>query len=51
MNTADLIQRMKPILADLHARLEDDQRTAAENARTVTLDQSSVGRLSRMDAM
>jgi DnaK suppressor protein len=51
MNTAHLIQRMKPILDELHARLEDEQRTAADNARTVTLDQSSVGRLSRMDAM
>jgi len=51
MNATDLIQRMKPILDDLRARLEEEQRTAADNALTVTLDQSSVGRLSRMDAM
>jgi DnaK suppressor protein len=42
---------MKPILDDLLARLDEEQRSAADNARPVTLDQSSVGRLSRMDAL
>lgn len=51
MNTTHLISRMKPLLDDLLARLDEEQRLAADNARTVTLDQSSVGRLSRMDAM
>lgn len=51
MNTSDLIPRMKPILDALLARLDEEQRSAADNARTVMPDQSSVGRLSRMDAM
>ena len=51
MTSTDLIEHMKPMLDDLLERLAQEQRTAAENARTVTLDQSSVGRLSRMDAM
>lgn len=51
MNATDLTRRMKPILEDLHERLQEEQRTAADNARTVALDQSTVGRLSRMDAM
>ncbi|HRP74168.1 MAG TPA: molecular chaperone DnaK [Rhodocyclaceae bacterium] len=33
------------------ARIEDDIAQATVSAGTVTLDQSSVGRLSRMDAM
>jgi DnaK suppressor protein len=47
----NLTQRMKPILERLMHSLEEEQRLAAPNARTVTLDPSSVGRLSRMDAM
>lgn len=33
------------------ARVQDEQRLAADNARPVVLDQTSVGRLSRMDAL
>lgn len=51
MNTSDLFSLMKVTLANLRRRLDEEQRMAADNARTVTLDQSSVGRLSRMDAM
>lgn len=51
MTAIDLMQRMRPVLEDLLECLAQEQRTAADNARTVTLDQSSVGRLSRMDAM
>lgn len=38
-------------LAVLMAQLEVDLALARESARTVELDQSSVGRLSRMDAL
>lgn len=38
-------------LVDLVAELEGALRTSAESAAPVVLDQSSVGRLSRMDAM
>ena len=38
-------------LLDLQAQLRDLQATGDEASRTVTLDQSSVGRLSRMDAL
>ncbi|MDZ7591164.1 MAG: TraR/DksA C4-type zinc finger protein [Rubrivivax sp.] len=51
MNPPDLIQRMNPILEGLMRSLEEEHGMATQNARTVTLDQSSVGRLSRMDAM
>jgi DnaK suppressor protein len=51
VNDPDLPARMAPVLDELLHRLDEEQRLAAESARTVTLDQSSVGRLSRMDAM
>ena len=38
-------------LRALEQTLEAQLQTGAEGARTVTLDQSSVGRLSRMDAI
>ncbi len=49
--TADQIQQCKDKLLQLqkeHHKLEDEFATAGD---TVVLDQSSVGRLSRMDAM
>jgi DnaK suppressor protein len=38
-------------LVELVAELEDNLRASADTAAPVVLDQSSVGRLSRMDAM
>lgn len=43
--------RMTPILEALLHGLDEEHRLALQNARPVTLDQTSVGRLSRMDAM
>lgn len=51
MTDPDLSLRMNAILERLLHSLDDEQRLATQNARTVTLDQTSVGRLSRMDAM
>jgi DnaK suppressor protein len=51
MTDPSLSQRMKPILEQLMHNLGEEQHLATQNARPVTLDQSSVGRLSRMDAM
>ena len=44
---AELVQR----LHDLRAELRKTLRTTGEHAQTVELDQASVGRLSRMDAI
>ena len=48
--TMDL-DHAREILLAARAELEDLREQSAESRRTVTLDQQSVGRLSRMDAM
>ena len=45
------IARYRPRLLEELESLEDSARLAAEGSRPVELDQQSVGRLSRMDAM
>ena len=50
MDTARLAQYRSRLL-DLLAELEREDAAGAEGRRTVTLDQQSVGRLSRMDAL
>ncbi|MEM6913428.1 MAG: TraR/DksA C4-type zinc finger protein [Pseudomonadota bacterium] len=47
MNTTHLIERIKTEIAELQAA----DAATAENRKAVELDQQSVGRLSRMDAM
>ena len=42
---------MKARLMDIRAGLIDNSKTSAESRRPVELDQSRVGRLSRMDAL
>ena len=44
-------ETLRTQLTGLVAELEDTLRASAESAAPVVLDQSSVGRLSRMDAM
>ena len=44
-------ETLREKLVDLVAELEDTLRASADTAAPVALDQSSVGRLSRMDAM
>lgn len=44
-------QDWQALLEAALARVRDEQRLAADNARPVVLDQTSVGRLSRMDAL
>lgn len=51
MNATDLQRRMQPILEELLRSLGTEHAMTTQNARTVTLDQTSVGRLSRLDAM
>jgi DnaK suppressor protein len=51
MTDPELTLQMNPILEGQLRSLDEEQGLATQNARTVTLDQSSVGRLSRMDAM
>lgn len=51
MTDPELSLRMNAVLERLLHSLDEEQRLATQNARTVTLDQTSVGRLSRMDAM
>ncbi len=51
MTDPGLSLRMNPILERLLHSLDGEHRLATQNARKVTLDQTSVGRLSRMDAM
>lgn len=43
--------QLEQALRDMQARLEDEDASAADSRKAVTLDQQSVGRLSRMDAM
>ncbi len=50
MNESDLERFRQNILATL-ADLQNQDKLGEEGQRTVTLDQQSVGRLSRMDAM
>jgi DnaK suppressor protein len=50
MNRED-IESLKAILLKQRQELEDTAEVATEAARPVELDQASVGRLSRMDAM
>jgi DnaK suppressor protein len=47
----DEAQRLREQLVTLVAELEESLRASADAAAPVMLDQSSVGRLSRMDAM
>jgi len=49
--TDDRIDRIEEQLRRRYGDLQEIERTAAEGTRTVELDQSRVGRLSRMDAM
>jgi DnaK suppressor protein len=50
MNPSDL-NRFRQTLLGLKAELEQFEAAAGESAGTVELDQSRVGRLSRMDAL
>lgn len=50
MNDQD-IQKFKKLLLERQQELLEDQKVSLESTKTVDLDQSSVGRLSRMDAM
>lgn len=50
LNDAD-IERFRTVLRAERESLEQDEQGSAEDRATVTLDQQSVGRLSRMDAM
>ncbi len=50
LKDADIARFRAALLAE-KAELAAENRTAAEDQATVTLDQQSVGRLSRMDAM
>jgi len=45
------IEQFKATLLRLRAELQDMEETSKEAGKTVELDQASVGRLSRMDAM
>ena len=45
------IEAFRQVLQDEKAALTDSSSATAENRATVTLDQQSVGRLSRMDAL
>ncbi|MDH5670695.1 MAG: TraR/DksA C4-type zinc finger protein [Myxococcales bacterium] len=49
--TPEQSQQLQTRLHELLSSLQQQLEAAAEGARTVQLDQSSVGRLSRMDAM
>ncbi|MEL7150255.1 MAG: TraR/DksA C4-type zinc finger protein [Pseudomonadota bacterium] len=50
LNDQDLVTLRTALLAEL-AQLSDNQDASTEDRATVTLDQQSVGRLSRMDAL
>lgn len=50
MNTQDL-QHFRELLLNQRKTITDAYESSRESARTVNLDQTSVGRLSRMDAM
>ena len=45
------IEQFRAILLEERESLKQDEQGSAEDRATVTLDQQSVGRLSRMDAM
>lgn len=51
MNDAELEDRYRPLLEDEAAKLAAASEASRDDRRPVTLDQQSVGRLSRMDAM
>lgn len=51
MLTKSEIETFKDILQETLAELERIEAASAESRKTVELDQQSVGRLSRMDAM
>lgn len=52
MNHPELnIQQVREALLSERKKLEEESVTSAESRSTVTLDQTSVGRLSRVDAM
>ena len=48
---ADFIESMRARLEEMRAALDDIAETAEASSETVNLDQSRVGRLSRMDAL
>lgn len=45
------IPAVKQTLYDMEIRLKEESESSAESRETVVLDQTSVGRLSRMDAL
>jgi DnaK suppressor protein len=49
--SGEQVEELRGRLADLVAELERGLRESASSAKPVVLDQSSVGRLSRMDAI
>ncbi|MGB0713788.1 MAG: TraR/DksA family transcriptional regulator [Gammaproteobacteria bacterium] len=49
--TEDQIQSFREQLLNKRLEIEVDEKDAREDSRPVVLDQASVGRLSRMDAM
>ena len=51
MNNEIDIAYFRTALIAIHESLEGKKKDAGQSADTVTLDQSSVGRLSRMDAL
>ena len=51
MLTSDVQETLKRRLHDELQTIDQDDETGAEARKTVTLDQQSVGRLGRMDAM
>ena len=49
--TQKLVSEMETIIRDRLQALEAEDKTSAQSRDTVVLDQQSVGRLSRMDAL
>ena len=47
----DFIEKLKQILLSRLSELHEIQNSSSDSRKTVELDQSSMGRLSRMDAM
>ncbi|WP_448507885.1 TraR/DksA family transcriptional regulator [Immundisolibacter sp.] len=45
------LERLREMLLQMKAESEDDARSSRDATRPVELDQTTVGRLSRMDAM
>jgi len=45
------LEQLKRLLLELHAELGEQLSNSIESSKIVPLDQTSVGRISRMDAM